>query len=92
VVALLAQVNTDRADDPIGLLFAISVTLAVLAVLVAALLVLYFRATRPRRVVAEEPAAAAEEPALAEGPAPAVASANGQPAAARPARPRSPVL
>ena len=47
--ALLAQATADRVDEPVGLLTIIAVLLAALGLLIAALTVLYVRATRPGR-------------------------------------------
>ena len=88
-LVVLAQATAERVDEPVGLLVAIAVLLALLGVLIGALTVLYVRATRPRRVAGPEPTPTDRAGVAAGGSAPVSEAGS---SAAPPPRRRSPVL
>ncbi len=86
---VLAQANAERVDEPVGLLAIIAVLLAVLGLLVAALTVLYVRATRPPRSVESAPQPSGTPDQTGPRPTPVSEAGSSRPP---PPRRRSPVL
>jgi hypothetical protein len=90
-ITVLAEATAERVDEPVGLLVLIAVLLGVLGLLMAALTVLYVRATKPHQVVGSSAQGTPRDGSDPSGRPPAPVSEAGS-SAPPPPRRRSPVF